>query len=90
MDEKNVIVCRCEEVRLADITDMINRYHCSPREVKLRTRAGMGFCGGRICRELINRIVSGTDHTQLSDDIPLSYRPPIRPIAFKRLGEMEQ
>ena len=45
-----LIICRCEEVSLEDIENTASKYSCSARELKLRTRAGMGYCGGRTCR----------------------------------------
>lgn len=47
------IICRCEEISMEDIEDTINTYQCSAREVKMRTRVGMGYCGGRTCRPVL-------------------------------------
>ena len=50
------IICRCEEVSLEDIQNTAIKYQCSAREVKLRTRAGMGYCGGRTCRPAVDAV----------------------------------
>ena len=86
MEAKELIICRCEEVTLADITDTIQKYQCSSREAKLRTRAGMGYCGGRVCRALVDIAIAEINGEKPTDDIPLSYRPPIRPVPFYTLG----
>lgn len=86
MDEMNTIVCRCEEVSLQLIKDTIDRYNCSSREVKLRTRAGMGFCGGRTCRCVIDQLTKELNQEVIKNDIQLSYRPPVRPVTFGVLG----
>ncbi|MEW9501730.1 (2Fe-2S)-binding protein [Jeotgalibacillus marinus] len=86
MDEMNTIVCRCEEVTLKLIKDTIYRYRCSSREVKLRTRAAMGYCGGRTCRCVIDQITKGMNQETMKNDIQLSYRPPVRPVTFGALG----
>jgi len=84
----NVIVCRCEEVTLEQIRDAALQYNCSSREIKLRTRAAMGYCGGRTCRSSIDRVIGELSSAPVSDEIPLSYRPPVRPVTFGVLGGM--
>jgi hypothetical protein len=42
--QPDTVVCRCEDVRERDVGTP-----ASWREVKLRTRIGMGSCQGRIC-----------------------------------------
>ncbi len=42
--QKDTIVCRCEDVRYAQLQD-----HADWRSAKLHTRCGMGACQGRIC-----------------------------------------
>jgi len=86
MERKELIICRCEEVSLTDISSTIEKYQCSSREVKLRTRAGMGYCGGRVCRSLVDKAIAEMKGDQPSDEIPLTYRPPVRPISFRTLG----
>ncbi|RLL43816.1 (2Fe-2S)-binding protein [Oceanobacillus piezotolerans] len=86
MAGEKTIVCRCEEVTLETIVDTIEQYSCSSREVKLRTRAGMGYCGGRTCRNVIDRIVAATNGEPIKDELQLSYRSPIRPATFEVLG----
>ncbi|MEV5969455.1 FAD-dependent oxidoreductase [Streptomyces sp. NPDC051921] len=43
-------VCRCEEVPAARVTEAVEELGAhDPRTVKLLTRAGMGWCQGRMC-----------------------------------------
>ncbi|MCI1858560.1 MAG: (2Fe-2S)-binding protein [Sporolactobacillus sp.] len=81
-----VVVCRCEEVTDEAIIQTVQTYHCSSREVKLRTRAAMGYCGGRTCRYLVDALIDQSSGKTRPDEIPLRYRPPVRPIAFKDVG----
>ena len=46
MSENQTVICRCEEITLKEIKETVERFQCSSREVKLRTRAGMGPCWG--------------------------------------------
>ncbi len=86
MKETPFIVCRCEEVTLEQITDAVRKYGCSSRETKLRTRAGMGICGGRTCRPLIDRL---TGQASVRSEIPLKVQVPVRPITFGDWGNSE-
>lgn len=87
MDQTPIIVCRCEEITLDEIETTVKEYKCSSREVKLRTRAGMGPCGGRTCRKVIDAIVERTEgHVSDKNEVALSYRPPVRPVSFGILG----
>lgn len=51
----DLIVCRCERVSLAEITDLIRAGVRDENELKALTRAGMGACGGKTCSSLIRR-----------------------------------
>jgi NAD(P)H-nitrite reductase large subunit len=85
MMQQDLIICRCEEVSYEQLAFTVQQYNCSSREAKLRTRAGMGYCGGRTCRHLIDSIVADVTGKPI-DDMPLKYQPPIRPISFGLLG----
>lgn len=84
---KEVIVCRCEEVDLEQIQQIASKYNCSPREIKLRTRAGMGYCGGRMCRVTVEVILGEITGNNRSDQSTLKVRPPVRPVTLSQLGE---
>jgi NAD(P)H-nitrite reductase large subunit len=47
--EPDTIVCRCEEVDLAEVDRAIELGARDARTVKLLSRAGMGWCQGREC-----------------------------------------
>lgn len=81
-----IIVCRCEEVSLEDIKNTALTYECSAREVKLRTRAGMGYCGGRTCRPAVDAVLLEVSGGKIGNDIPLKVQPPVRPVSLSVLG----
>lgn len=89
MNDKDVVICRCEGITLEQIKQTLETHQCSSREIKLRTRAGMGSCGGRTCRSLIDRVVAEMGGEVTPDQIPLSYRPPVRPVTFGVLARNE-
>lgn len=80
------IVCRCEEVSLEDIQNTASKYDCTAREIKLRTRAGMGYCGGRTCRPAVDAVLEALTGEKAGHDIPLKVQPPIRPVSLAVLG----
>ncbi len=80
------IICRCEEVSLEDIQQTASNYSCSAREVKLRTRAGMGYCGGRTCRPAVDAVLEALTGERAGHEIPLKVQPPIRPVTLSILG----
>lgn len=86
MDDK-MIICRCEEVSLEDIKNTASKYERSAREIKLRTRAGMGYCGGRTCRPAVDAVLEELTGEKPGDDIPLKVQPPVRPISLSDLKE---
>lgn len=86
MDQSETIICRCEEVTLGDLITTARAYQCSSRELKLRTRAGMGYCGGRTCRSLLDTIVQNVTGVAPTHNVGLGYQPPVRPISFDLLG----
>lgn len=83
---QHLIICRCEEVSLADLEETAKKYNCSARELKLRTRAGMGFCGGRTCRPAVDKVLAHVTNEEPTDEIPLKVQPPVRPLSLSDLG----
>ncbi|MED4014627.1 (2Fe-2S)-binding protein [Sutcliffiella cohnii] len=83
---ENIIICRCEEVTYQELMETASTYQCSARELKLRTRAGMGYCGGRTCRIMVHQIANRVGSEQSVEKVSLKYQPPIRPVNFAELG----
>ncbi|MBM7714874.1 (2Fe-2S)-binding protein [Siminovitchia sp. FSL H7-0308] len=86
---ENLVICRCEEVTFGQIQTTVETYTCSARELKLRTRAGMGFCGGRTCRVTLDRLIEEVLPGISVSDIPLKYQPPVRPVTFGTAGDLD-
>jgi NAD(P)H-nitrite reductase large subunit len=80
------IVCRCEEVCVDAVRAAIAEGEPTLRGVKIRTRAGMGYCQGRMCGYLISRLIArqtGMTLDQIELDTP---RPPVKPIPLSALA----
>ncbi len=77
---KDVLICRCEEITLGAIEKAIEEGCTTLNEVKRASRAGMGLCQSRTCSKLIARIISQKTGLPLSEVLPVNSRPPVRPV----------
>jgi len=84
--ELDTLVCRCEEVTLRDILEAIKAGFTTAREIKNHTRAGMGECQGRTCRDLICEILDAYVGAEGPEAAPPTFRPPVRPLTLRELG----
>ena len=95
------LVCACEEVRAGDLRALRPPRYLGaegPREglgaiprldqdhVKRLTRAGMGACQGRRCRESVHAILS-RDGARVG---LASHRPPLRPLPLSVMAALEE
>lgn len=85
----DLIICRCEEVTLGEVREAMAGGAVTSRQVKLATRAGMGFCQGRTCRHFIEQ-VAGVGPEQMDPSVAegsvMALKPPARPVTFGRLA----
>jgi len=79
--DKDIIVCRCEDLTLADVKRLIGKGYRSLDELRRIARLGMGPCQGKTCRALVQRELSAAG-TPLKHQRPGTYRPPTRPITL--------
>lgn len=86
-DKKDFFICRCEEVTLREIEEVIDEGYHSIDDVKRITRAGMGLCQGRSCSKVIARIISQKTGMPLEEVLQTSYRFPVRTEKMRVLEE---
>lgn len=77
--DKDMFICRCEEVTLREIEQAIDDGFVTVKDVKRVTRAGMGLCQGRTCSKTIARIIAQRTGKPLEEVLPKSFRYPVRP-----------
>ncbi len=82
-----MIICRCEEVTVAEVKQAIREGAKDVVGVKRRVRAGMGLCQGRTCEKMVQQILAQELSKQPWKVGTSSARPPIRPVTFKELAE---
>lgn len=79
--DKDIIVCRCEDMTLADVKRLISKGYRTLDELRRIARLGMGPCQGKTCRALVQRELQAAG-TLLRHQRPGTYRPPSRPITL--------
>lgn len=83
------IICRCEDITLEEIRELIRKGAATPDEIKRLSRCGMGPCQGSTCRPLVLREVA-TATGKSVDEIPMTtFRPPSRPIKLGTIARAE-
>lgn len=86
-DDRNFFICRCEEVTLKEIEDVIDEGYHTIDDIKRITRAGMGLCQGRSCSKAIARIIAQKTGNPIEEILHVSYRFPVRTEKMKVLAE---
>lgn len=82
MTNNEVILCRCEDVTVQNVHDVIAEGYHTLEEIKRVTRVGMGPCQGRTCLMLILRELSMLTKQPIENLMPDTYRPPTKSISF--------
>ncbi|HAQ42082.1 MAG TPA: (2Fe-2S)-binding protein [Clostridiales bacterium] len=75
MDE-NTIICRCSDVTLKQVRDLIKEGYITYDEIKRITRIGMGPCQGKTCGQLVMREIACATGQNISDIKFHTIRPP--------------
>jgi bacterioferritin-associated ferredoxin len=84
---RDVIMCRCEDVTYGEIVDVIDEGLTTTEEIKRVLRCGMGPCQGRTCSRLIARIIAEKTGAKVADVPYPTVRPPSRPVEIGTLAE---
>ncbi|MDP3058591.1 MAG: (2Fe-2S)-binding protein [bacterium] len=79
--DSEIIVCRCEDLTLADIKALICQGYRNLDEIRRISRCGMGPCQGRTCRPLVQRELQIAG-IPIKDQPPGVFRPPLKPITL--------
>lgn len=76
MDE-NTIICRCSDVTLKQVRDLIKEGYVTYEEIKRITRVGMGPCQGKTCGQMVMREIAMATGQNIKDVKFQNNRPPI-------------
>lgn len=78
-----VIVCRCEDVTLADVENAVAHGYRDIEEVKRYTGFGTGPCQGKECMCLVALAVAKATGVAPETVPPFTTRPPLVPTPLK-------
>ena len=81
-------VCRCENVRVSEVLDVLKDGHTSLNAVKRNVRAGMGWCGGRTCLNAVSALAQL--HAGATAGDMMTPRPMARPVPFSALANQQR
>jgi NAD(P)H-nitrite reductase large subunit len=81
------MICRCEDLTLEVIQECIANGYKTIDEIKRVTRAGMGPCQGRTCRQLIAAELSKAYGIPMEEILMTTFRPPVKPIKLGMLAD---
>lgn len=87
MADKDIILCRCEDITRERILQCIEEGYQTIDEIKRVTRAGMGPCQGRTCRLLIAQELSRAYGVPMEEVLMSTFRPPTKPITMGALAD---
>lgn len=87
--EEDIIICRCEDISLADIRRLVARGYATIDEIKRLSRTGMGPCQGKTCRLLLMQELARATGRPPGDIALGTFRPPTKPFKLGLLVDDE-
>jgi len=83
---KKVVLCRCEDVTLADLEHCVSRGYLDIEEVKRYTGFGTGPCQGKECLAPVATQLARLTKKPAAQIRPFTSRPPLAPTPIKLLA----
>ena len=88
--DPKTIICRCEDVTLAVLHEAIQEGDGTLRDLKMRTRLGMGMCQGRMCETNACHALASYTNQRPEQIEPLHVRPPLEPLSLKMIAGLNE
>jgi len=89
-DQDQVIVCRCEDITLGEIRELINKGYTTIDEIKRISRCGFGPCQGNTCLQLLIAELTYQTGKEIKAIKMPTFRPPTRNIELGVLARGEE
>jgi len=84
----DAIVCRCEEISLADIRSAAEKGCMGPNQLKSFTRCGMGPCQGRQCGNTVSELMGQISGVGVESAGYYRLRAPVKPLNMSELASL--
>ncbi|MBU1094810.1 MAG: (2Fe-2S)-binding protein [Firmicutes bacterium] len=87
MKAKDIIICRCEDITLQQIHDLLDQGYSTFEDLKRLLRVGMGPCQANTCGHLIQREISKHFNKNI-EEVPIhKVRPMTTGVLLKMIAE---
>lgn len=86
MDMEDVIICRCHDITEKDVRDAIHDGFDDIELLRRYLHLGMGTCQGRVCINMVQRILKQETGKSMDDIGFPTVRPPISNMPAKVLA----
>lgn len=87
MNKNNIIICRCEDITLQQILDLLDQGYTTFEDLKRLSRVGMGPCQANTCGHLIQKEISKYLNISI-EDVPIQkVRPMTIGVLLKMIAE---
>jgi NAD(P)H-nitrite reductase large subunit len=84
--KKKAIICRCEDLTLEDVEKAIDEGYTDLEELRKKLRIGMGPCQGRVCIQIVMKILERKTGKKVKKASLTKTRPPIVPVSLGTLA----
>jgi len=83
-------IARPPKMQARALSSLLNDGPAHPDQIKRLTRAGMGTCQGRRCRDQVRCLLAQAEGTSVAAVPMASYRAPVRPIPLHILADWQE
>ena len=87
--DPEVVVCRCEEVTVAELRAAVALGCQGPNQAKAFTRCGMGPCQGRLCGLTVAAVIAEARGRSPAEVGHHKVRPPLAPVTLGDLAALD-
>ncbi len=87
MNKQDIIICRCEDVSLEDLHNVLEEGYTTFEDIKRILRVGMGPCQGNSCGLLVQREIAKFLKVPLKEVKIHTVRPLITGVKMKSIVE---
>ncbi len=87
MNKKEIIICRCEDVNLEQIHNLLNQGYTTFEDLKRLLRVGMGPCQANTCGHLIQREIANYLGKPVHEIPVHKVRPLVMGVELKKIAE---
>lgn len=85
--EDKTIICRCSDVTIEEVRQLIKEGYQTVDEIKRISRLGMGPCGGKTCTPLIMAEIARARGIKPAEVEMPTFRPPTKNIKLGLLAK---